>query len=113
MLRHALTTRAGVAAVVALVALAGIPALFGVTGSSAKSVKSAKASSSTAGSTSRQARVLASARQVHTDRIAWPPPFTSFDLFLLVAGGAVLLLFGANVGRPAREGEAATERVGA
>jgi hypothetical protein len=27
-------------------------------------------------------------------------PFTSFDVFLLVAGGVLLLVFGANVGRP-------------
>src|SRR5919109_134971 len=111
-MRHALTTKVGVAAVVAIVALAGIPALFGVAGGSAKSVKPAASTRTAAGSTPQQARALASARP-RAQRVAWPLPFTSFDLFLLVAGGAVLLLFGANVGRPAREGEAAVERVGA
>jgi hypothetical protein len=108
-MRHALTTRAGVAAVVATVALAGIPALFGVAGGSAKSVKPATSAHTAA---PQQAHAVASARP-RADRVAWPLPFTSFDLFLLVAGGGVLLLFGANVGRPAREGEAAVERVGA
>jgi hypothetical protein len=97
--RHALTTKAGIAAVLVVLALAGVPALLGVSGGKATSVKP-KSQLFVHSDTQRAASGIVPPVQSQPPTITKMIPFTSFDVFLLVAGGVVLLVFGANVGRP-------------
>ena len=98
-MRHALTTKAGIAAVLVVLALAGAPALLGVSGGKATSVKP-KPQLLVHGDTQRAASGVVVPVQSQPSTITKMIPFTSFDVFLLVAGGVLLLVFGANVGRP-------------
>ena len=95
-LRHALTTKAGVAVVAIVLALIGTPTLLGVGRGRANDVHPAGASQAgprVAAGTPVARRAPVAARLV---------PFTSFDMFLLAAGGAALLVCGANAGRRSR-----------
>jgi hypothetical protein len=95
--RHALRTKLGVTGVFIVLALIGAPTLLGVGGTSAKDARTKKAGN-------RSAAGAPVAAPVHADRHGFP--FTGFDLFLLTAGGAVLLVAGANADRRRRPHEA-------
>jgi hypothetical protein len=93
-LRRALKTRGGIAALVVVLALAGIPSLLGVGRGHAGRTAATPATASPA---------AAAAPRPSGHAV----PFTGFDLFLLVSGGLVLLLCGANVSwRPRAQQEA-------
>lgn len=102
-MRHRLTTKGGIAAVVAVLALAGAPSLLGVGGGSVTPARSAAHPSTAAGS-AREAPsgTAAAVLQPRSSTVARIVPFTGLDLFLLIAGGGFLLVFGANLGKHPR-----------
>ena len=94
-MRHALKTKVGIGALVLTLMLVGLPVFLGVGHGKASS-----GSQSAGPATGEPARISAPASTASpvaaTTRVV---PFTIFDLFLLVGGGVVLLVLGANVGR--------------
>lgn len=102
--RHALTTKLGVAVVIAILALIGTPTLLGVGRGKANDVHPRVGSGSNPGG-----QIAAAAPPARAPVAARVIPFTSFDLFLLAAGGAAMLVCGANVGRRNQAGETVPE----
>ena len=96
-MRRVLSTKLGVIGTVFVLALVGVPTLLGVGRTSAKETQATPNGTVAAG-----APVRMDARAKHGI------PFTKFDVFLLLAGGTVLLVVGANADRRRKSNLAAT-----
>jgi hypothetical protein len=90
-----LTTKAGVTALVVALALVGTPTLLGVGRSDANDVRPQAARTASGGT----GRTAGSPRTPTRAPVIRGIPFTTFDLFLLASGGAVVLLSGVSIGR--------------